>query len=257
MPNNRFFQEFIQWVVDNGILYERFALLAQHLEQYILDEVLISEGVTKQIVSRFDDVIQNCDTVDYNADGVVEAYTILHFMDRYRRFQLIYLKLLEHEVFPIKSFPIDILDVGTGPAPALFALSDIYLCLRRYGESISNENLMKLEFRPDYVEHSHRFREWLHHFTEFTYAQANMKLHENWVVPFQHGSFWNFQSTDFHKERIKLLQNEVDDVARDLEWESPQLIDHIKKDLVSPEWRNRYKYASSASVTSLPNQNRL
>lgn len=124
--------DFLRWVEDNDLLYIKFLEIANRLESFIISNVLEDSDRAKVIALRLEDVLHNCDEITYDEEGSAEAYAILHFLDRYHRFQLIFIKMLELDLLTIKRSRIDNLDVGTGPAPALFALSDMYSLIKEY-----------------------------------------------------------------------------------------------------------------------------
>jgi hypothetical protein len=248
MLRNHFFLQFFEWLEARDELFRRFELLAAQVESYILEQVLWSKDNTALVAENFEDVISHCDTVDYDAPGVVEAYSILHFLDRFHRFQLIYLKLLEEGLLPIKSFPIDVLDVGTGPGPTLFALSDIYSSLKLFGAEVSDERLTNLTFTSDYVEYSKNFREWLHHFTEHSNYnvahRATPMLDREWKVPYHFGSFRDFRGLDLRKVKTDDFESRIRDIERYYDYadESPPERRYIIEEVLASEWKNRFRY---------------
>lgn len=141
----------------------------------------------------FEDVIIKCNEVDYNNMETVMVYVMLHLLERYNRFQYIQLKLLENKNFNIIScltkkrdnnkfdYTIRILDVGTGPAPALLAFSDFYEWLKQCND-------IKLEIKSDYVENSNSFRMFLHFFTEIA-----MKESKSYHIPFHLGNHYDIK----------------------------------------------------------------
>lgn len=134
-------------------------------------------------------VLSQCDNITYDEIGVPDAYIMLHFLDRYHRFQLIFLDMLQNGSFPIRK-TIHVMDVGTGPAPSLFALSDMVLLINQYMAETNNSQ-KTIRINLDYVEHSEGFRQFIHHAAEMLLQ----KNHETFV-PFHHGTYHdaeNFQ----------------------------------------------------------------
>ncbi|ELR71716.1 hypothetical protein C900_02301 [Fulvivirga imtechensis AK7] len=185
------------WIDSENFYYRRFDLLASALENFMLNYRLTEPDFTNEVASKFDAVLRFCDEIDYQEDSVATAYGILHFLPRFRRFQLTFSKLVDKQVLPLGAKPINTLDIGTGPGPSLFALSDCYYSLRKFGELHNISYLKNIDYIPDYVERSSGFRQWLHHFTEL----ANHELPtdtEGWVVPYHHGSFHDFDDIKFN-----------------------------------------------------------
>lgn len=195
-------QQFLTWVRENNLLVIRLSEIARRLEGFLIENVLNDERRAKCVASKLEDVLKNCDEITYDEDGAAEAYAILHFLDRYHRFQLIFLKMIESDLLTINREEIDNLDVGTGPAPALFALSDIYSLVREYHTS----NNIRLPFKlinekNDYVERSKGFRYWLHHFTEYANYIDRDTNDIFYNVPYHHGKFDDFKGIEFNRNK--------------------------------------------------------
>ncbi|MEZ5045338.1 MAG: hypothetical protein R2828_35915 [Saprospiraceae bacterium] len=186
-----------EWLVKSDFNFKRFNLLADLLEKFLLQYRLDNDEFTRSVASKFEDVLSNCDEIDYQDDETATAYGILHFLNRYHRFQLNFLKLLEHRFLPTRNYKMDILDVGTGPGPALFAISDAYISLKLFAEELNIKRLKNLEFRCDYVERSIGFRNWLHHLTE--YVNYYSEKEPDWQVPYHHGTFNDFSGIQFNE----------------------------------------------------------
>ena len=90
------------------------------------------------MASQLLNVLKNCDTITYNEPGTGDAYALLHFLDRYHRFQLTFDLLAHHGLMPLRQGNIDVLDIGTGPGPSMFAISDFYCDRFGYAELIAH-----------------------------------------------------------------------------------------------------------------------
>jgi ribosomal protein RSM22 (predicted rRNA methylase) len=66
---------------------------------------------------------------------VAEAYAFVHLLERYRRFWAVLEALMKAGTLPMRDTGIDVLDVGVGPGPALYATSDFYELLNFYADS--------------------------------------------------------------------------------------------------------------------------
>lgn len=185
--------KFKEWLDEGDWLHKCFLKMKQNIEDYL--EEVIKNNIADYgniVCSKFQDVFSKCDEITYEEDGVTEAYILFHFLDRYHRFQLTYLKLIEDGLFPIKK-KICALDIGTGPGPSLFALSDIIELYKKFEIEVLGKETIK-EINLDYVECSHKFRNFLHHFTEL----ANCK-NKDWFyhIPYHHGSFYDMEELKF------------------------------------------------------------
>ena len=168
---------------------KQFELMSEVLLSYV-KQLTSSPDDLVAICSQFENVLRNCDQITYEEDGTAEAYALIHFLDRYHRFQLIFLELDKFNLIVEKQgeYPFEILDVGTGPGPSMFALSDFFA-------SKNNQN-----FKIDYVERSNQFRNWLHQFTE--YANYKVRNKHFWSVPYHHGTFHDFKDISFNQHLL-------------------------------------------------------
>lgn len=72
---------FLKWMDSNNALFKRFSVLCSALESFLFTRILISEDKTGLVVRKFPDVLEKLNTVNYDEKGIVEAYSILHFLD--------------------------------------------------------------------------------------------------------------------------------------------------------------------------------
>jgi hypothetical protein len=142
-------------------------------------------------------VLRNCDAITYEEPGTAEAYALLHFLDRYHRFQVTFLHLHQKGLMPMRRSGIDVLDIGTGPGPSMFAVSDFYSD-RLGAPDGPGWSRWRPKFRIDYAERSAEFRNWLHHFTEHAnYYSPTSRL---WHVPYHSGTFHDFRGIEFDQQ---------------------------------------------------------
>lgn len=155
-----------------SLQYTNFQVLTKLFEEYLLQ---IEEYSWHEIVRELENVLCRCDEIDYKSDAVAIAYAIWHFLDRYHRVQIMCGFMLE-KGYINRAKQYDVLDVGTGPAQVLFALSDHFQNLNK----IEKEVLCTVN--PDYVEQSWGFRQFLHHFVEYALDRG-----KQYLVPFHMG----------------------------------------------------------------------
>ena len=178
----------------------RFLELKYLLRDFLTEVILNNPDYVKCVCGQLLNVLKNCDQITYEDPGTVEAYALLHFLDRYHRFQIIFDVLNKNALMPNPKRKIDILDVGTGPGPSMYAISDFYKSLKNL-KKVRDTYYIEDSFSIDYVERSYEFRNWLHHFTEYVnfYCPSRMP----WHVPFHHGSFFDFKGIEFNQNRTR------------------------------------------------------
>jgi len=117
------------------IRVERVARLSGAVRDYVLQRISTETGelntkAGKQFLERLPDVLGRCDEDIYDQPFAAEAYAFVHLVDRYRRFWNVLELLLRTGALPVRDTALDVLDVGTGPAPALYAFNDFFEELR-------------------------------------------------------------------------------------------------------------------------------
>jgi hypothetical protein len=95
-------------------------------------------------------VLSRCDDPTiYDRPFVADAYAYVHLLDRYCRFWQALAELVNARVLPMRQKGVDVLDVGTGLAPALYAVWDFYSALMGYAGSI---HCSELETRSPHLQ---------------------------------------------------------------------------------------------------------
>jgi hypothetical protein len=125
---------FLDWLDVDRIVLSGVDALARSLEE-LLSRRLDSLDAQRDFVAALEPATSRCDDpASYEMPRFVEAYAYLHLLERYRRFWDVYQHIARAFAMPLRSWAVDVLDVGTGPAPSLYALSDFYAALRTIGE---------------------------------------------------------------------------------------------------------------------------
>jgi SAM-dependent methyltransferase len=131
-------ESFIAWSQESGAKLRCFRRLAIGLERYLFRFVLgggsspEATTVCDEFLHRLPDVLGRCDEPIYDTPLAADAYAFVHLLERYRRFWRVLEEMTRAGLLPMRERGIDILDVGTGPAPALYATTDFYALLSRY-----------------------------------------------------------------------------------------------------------------------------
>ncbi len=136
---------FIKWIETSGARYRFFDKLASDLERYLL--YVLADDYYEQysarerceaFASNIPKVLSRCDEDIYDEPLMADAYAYVHLLDRYRRFWDVLIELTRGNLLPMRDSGIEVLDVGTGPAPALFAVEDFYRALQEYATLTEN-----------------------------------------------------------------------------------------------------------------------
>ena len=204
---------FLEWVESTGKRFQAFDQLAAALETFLLDHVLVDgfEIPAAEACTRFAEalplVLSKCDDAIYDKPFVAEAYAFIHLLERYRRFCQVLDVLLRAGVLPMRDRGIDILDVGAGPGPALYASSDFYKQLAEYAEIQDIAGLVTPPPELHSVEASDRMAHVMHLISELSYRTRPLQRR-----------LASFHGTDFDQLRIEERDALVQTLDRDEFW---------------------------------------
>jgi len=119
--NEKLLKQFVEWSVKTDFSNGQLAKLANSLMAFYFEQRLVEERFTQ---THYDvDVVENLhitldprdcnklnidstsppknNSVNFENQGIIDGYILWHFLDRYLRFQKIYLTLLESGLLPL------------------------------------------------------------------------------------------------------------------------------------------------------------
>lgn len=92
----------------------------------ISDTVFRMASSADALGGRLPDVLGRCDELAFSDGDEVAAYMLLHLADRYGRVTQVLERLFTARHLPIRRRSLSVLEVGSGPAPGLYAVHDFY-----------------------------------------------------------------------------------------------------------------------------------
>jgi hypothetical protein len=155
----------------------------------------------EDIVLCLPEVLRSCDSLGFRRNAEVLAYASLHLVDRYGRVTLGLEHLFQCGLLPIRRQAIRILEVGAGPAPALFATRDFYADLAGWP---SRGDVQIAPVTQAYsVERGTAWPSFLHNLSERLISHGGAKPGEG-ALPFQ-VTFSQLSGLDLRQEHQHAL----------------------------------------------------
>jgi hypothetical protein len=133
--------ELAKWLRVNRILEHNVGRLAEDLATYLLDWGLRTPQEGARFLAAVPLVIARCDDDIYGDQAVADAYAWVHLLERYRRAWLALYALFDVGRLPLARKGLEVLDVGTGPAPVLYAVSDFHAAVRAFADEADIDDL--------------------------------------------------------------------------------------------------------------------
>jgi hypothetical protein len=181
---------FFSWLDSSRSRSIAFDALATALEEY-LKSVLVDPATCRLFWEAIPHVRAGCDISDtYERPLAAEAYAYVHLLERYRRFWDVLLHITHSAVLPMSDGGVSVMDVGTGPAPALYAVNDFYRLLIEYATLSDIRGLVTPPPRLECIENSSSMVRFCHRFSELCQRSG----------PFA-PTFSDFEGVDFRKLR--------------------------------------------------------
>jgi hypothetical protein len=164
---------FLQWLRESARARSALQRTAAQLADFLIVTIdaLHSEWpqAPLEFWSRIPEVRRCCSAVGtFEKRLAAEAYAYVHLLERYRRTWATLHYLCEVAVLPLGVNGVRILDIGTGPAPALYAIDDFYAALRAFADE---SGVAELQLPPPQlacVERSQSMVRFFHSFSEFS-----------------------------------------------------------------------------------------
>ncbi len=121
----------LDWRTTSGTALERMSTFAE-----AICRTLRQDGrrytVPEEIALNLKPVLTSCDFLTFNNAAEAIAYAGLHLLDRYGRVNQVLEYLIRIGRLPLRIRGLHALEVGAGPAPALYATRDFYASLSRW-----------------------------------------------------------------------------------------------------------------------------
>jgi hypothetical protein len=134
--------ELAEWLDTRHVLEENVDRLARDVGEYLLDWQLQTPAAGAQFLASVPLVLARCDDDIYGAQAVADAYAWVHLLERYRRAWFALCALFNAGRLPLARQGLEVLDVGTGPAPVLYAVSDFHAAVCAFAEEANVADLM-------------------------------------------------------------------------------------------------------------------
>lgn len=121
---------FLQWVSSTGEARSRALTIGQAVRS--VWQGYSGDAPNGKIARTLPEVLKNCDTLSFSQPVEAVAYAGLHLLDRYGRVMQVLEHLLRGGRLPLRRSRVNVLEVGSGPAPALYAARDFYAMLNQW-----------------------------------------------------------------------------------------------------------------------------
>ncbi len=223
----RTFPEFQEWATENEVIERDLMKYASGLKD-LLKIAVRDEVDRKKFGTALLETTGQMANINFDLEYVGLAYAARFFLDRYVRLRHILPKLWEYGVLPVGTNELKILDLGTGPGNALFALHDLYQDINAFAKV----NEPRLETQVEalrYVEQSHEMRGFLTRFSESFIRTEVWGIEED------------LKNLDLIQDRGGMRRRLIGDWAQADEETSYEGIVHYV-DHVDTGWKNKFRH---------------
>lgn len=155
--------QFLVWRMTSGAGLELIRTFAEAIVQTLhQDGHQFAES--GELASKLPSVLTSCDHLTFDDSVEALAYAGLHLLDRYGRVSQVLEYLIHIGRLPLRIGGARVLEVGAGPAPALYATRDFYAALLRW------PGVGDVKFGPlaafDTLDRGRAWDSFLHHLSE-------------------------------------------------------------------------------------------
>lgn len=123
--------EFLRWTEESGVAALNTATMREAIAT-VVHPSYPWDGDMAGLASCLPKVLHSCDNLEFSSLSEATAYAGLHLLDRYGRVTRVLEHLARAGRLPIRKRAVKVLEVGAGPAPALYAVRDFYSMFRAW-----------------------------------------------------------------------------------------------------------------------------
>lgn len=191
--------EFFAWATSSGEAEDRTLALSSAIARLWND--LLADSPNSAFALKLPDVLRSCDELSFSDYDEAIAYAGLHLLDRYGRVMQVLHHLMLCGRLPIRKGQVGVLEVGAGPAPALYACRDFYLMLNKW--SLDKGVTAALVGVGDSLERGAAWDRALHYLSECL-LQARPQNKYDGALPFRRtiDDFTGFSARDRHHSAV-------------------------------------------------------
>jgi ribosomal protein RSM22 (predicted rRNA methylase) len=155
-------KDFLEWSSIAGAAKMRASTMGEAISR--VTHPSWYSGAPGEVARSLPEALRNCDALSFSQISEAVAYAGLHLLDRYGRVMQVLEHLMQIGRLPIRRVGLKVLEVGSGPAPALYAVRDFYSMLREWPGRGSTE-IADIQF-ADSLERGEAWDRVLHHVSE-------------------------------------------------------------------------------------------
>lgn len=202
--------EFIGWRTSSGATIERMRTFADAIAR----SVRTGDPESSEFVaSKYGESLTSCDSLAFDRRAEAIAYAALHLLDRYGRVTQVLEYLFRIGRLPLRHRGTRALEVGAGPAPALYATRDFYATL------LSWPGRGSVSFGPlaafDTLDRGSAWDSFLHHLSE-NLLIARDGVSEDGALAFGR-SVHDFKGFDVRARHNKSIEAKAARIAREFD----------------------------------------
>ena len=169
----RYGGEFLRWLDSSGKEIDSLRTVATTLAGFLIDRLERARvewpETPTEFWRRIPDVRRCCSSPGlFDEPLTVEAYAFVHMLERYRRTWATLRYLCENAVLPLGATGVNVLDVGTGPASALYAIDDFYRHMSQFAQENGIAALVLPPPTLNSVERNRSMASFFHHYSAFS-----------------------------------------------------------------------------------------
>lgn len=212
------------WILSSGEVTSTRSQYADSVslgvQEFVRSHVSSREAAAA-VIRELPRALSQCDSMSFDTWDEGIAYLCWHMIDRYHRIQHVLDLLMERGHLPIRRRRVSLLEVGSGPAPATFAVADYYAALDQWCRRTEQPYAPGPDVEPRTLDRGRIWSRLIHHLSESSLqhvsAVAPRRVFGTDYEDLSSYSPWQVHNSE-REARARALQGEwdADDVWIDL-----------------------------------------
>ena len=204
---------YLAWLDETRFEYKSLDHLATQLSEYLVSCIRTEADARKfwEVIPKVRSACNDPDT--YKLPWAAEAYAYVHLLYRYCRTWAVLRHLTSETTLPLGNRGVRVLDIGSGPASALYAIDDYYSALAIFANESKIPELDIEHPMLDCVENSPAMARFMHYFSE--YCQRKGPFSPT-IIDFTGLDFRSIRESHFRNSRYETYWDECTETYEEL-----------------------------------------
>ncbi|MBF6483521.1 hypothetical protein IU431_05045 [Nocardia otitidiscaviarum] len=226
--------EFMRWRTAGGGVAEGQLTTLLDAVRWTALELAPDRQSVQELAERLDDVVTRCNDLAFDTRAEITAYALLHLGDRYGRACQVLEHLMGIGHLPLRRTHLNILDVGSGPAPNLYAAADFYASITDWVTLTGQDLTFATVTKTDSIDRGPGWGHLIHMVSERLVDLRGTSPTSGYVYPF-HVTYHDFARFSSRQKWRQAFHDQVGAIRSQYDFYGEYIPEHSARKIAAEE----------------------